>query len=65
MKLVVYNRATSKNKKIHPEKKSFIFREMERSCSNIKLEAETPKKLFMFQETETLKSFLYFGKQNF
>ena len=26
---------------------------------------ETPKNVFMFQETETLKSFLYFKKCNF
>ena len=64
---------SSKNKKIQPEKKILMIREKELSSSSIKefirfsyiSGNRNPQKFFILQETETLKSFLYFGKWNF
>ena len=63
----------SKNKKNHPKIKFLIFWEMKLPSSSIKKflifshisGIGSPQKLFTFQETETLKSFLYFRKYNF
>ena len=50
-------------------KKNLIFPKMEISSSNIKkfqeMEALKKKKILLFQEMGSLKSFLYFGKWSF
>ena len=61
-----------KKKKKNTPKKILIFQEMKIFALILKkflyfvifLETEAVKKLFIFQETETLKSFLCFGKWN-
>ena len=59
------------NKKNHPEKISYTLIFSQKNAVPIFHETETPKKFFIlqernflkFQETETLKNFLYFRKE--
>ena len=56
---------SSKNEKIHLQKKIVIFYEIELVGSNIKKfqETETPKKFLILQETKTPKKFLIFSQK--
>ena len=68
--LALFKPKLQKQKKIHPEKNSLYFGKWSFLALIFKNflyfgKWKSRKKFLIFQETETLKSFLYFGKRNF